>query len=179
MDAFINNINSRAALWGVVAVTAMTAAAVLFAISGVRRAGAGNHAVTQAGAIAGNSVGTSGGTYASGPASLPLEGLGKGGKHAGERRYLQTCAICHGPEGLGQPHMGANLRDSRFVREQSDAALVSFVKTGRPLGDPASVLGLSMPPMGGNPTLNEGQIRDIVSFLRTLQGPQGARAGLQ
>ena len=61
------------------------------------------------------------------------------------------------------------MRDSRFIREQADEALVAFVKKGRPLGDPRSVLGLSMPPMGGSPTLEDGQIRDIVAFLRTLQ----------
>ena len=79
---------------------------------------------------------------------------------------------------MGQPHMGANLRDSRFIREQTDEGLVAFVKTGRPFGDPRSVLGLSMPPMGGNPTLDDTQIRDIVAFLRTIQaGTQGAEAG--
>lgn len=88
---------------------------------------------------------------------------------AGERRYKEACAACHGPAGLGQPHQGANLRDSRFVREESDEALAAFVKTGRPVGDPRSVLGLSMPPNGGSPLLDDAKVRDIVAFLRVLQ----------
>ena len=96
---------------------------------------------------------------------------------AGQRKYQQTCAACHGVDGQGQPHQGANLNASRFVRESSDEALVAFVKAGRAVGDPKSVLGLSMPPLGGNPTLEEEQLRDIVAYLRTLESAARAEAG--
>ena len=160
-------------LWSV-AVTGLAAGAVLF-VSGQGRWGRsgtvpkGDVPTLQASEHHDNAAGPTGGSFASGPASPPPRAAVSESAVAGERRYLQTCAACHGPGGLGQPHMGANLRDSRFVREQSDDALVAFVKTGRPPGDPRSVLGLSMPARGGNPSLEDGQIRDIVVFLRTVQ----------
>jgi mono/diheme cytochrome c family protein len=92
----------------------------------------------------------------------------RGNAAAGQRKYLLTCAACHGIDGQGQPHQGANLNDSRFVRESTDESLV---------GDPRSVLGLTMPPLGGNPNLDEGQVRDIVAYLRTLQSRSHADAG--
>jgi len=168
MDKLVNNFRVRAGYGGVVAVTVLAAGAVLF-VSGQGRGRAARNDET-------NAAQASGPTLAPVAAKPPAFAAGTGNSTAGERRYLQACSACHGVGGLGQPHMGADLRDSRFIREQSDDALVAFVKKGRPFGDPKSVLGLSMPPLGGSPNLEEGQIRDIVAFLRTLQARAGAQA---
>lgn len=87
---------------------------------------------------------------------------------AGRRRFALNCVACHGPEGKGIPHVGADLTQSRFIAAQSDDALLKFVATGRLPGDPHSVLGLTMPPRGGDPTLDDAGIRQIVDYLRTL-----------
>jgi mono/diheme cytochrome c family protein len=174
MDKLINNFRWREGIWGVVAVTGLAAAAVLF-VSGrgkAQRNGTADAPVTES---RDNSAANTGGSFVQGTGKLQVHVASQANPLAGERRYLQACSACHGAGGMGQPHMGANLRDSRFIREQTDDALVAFVKKGRTLGDPSSVLGLSMPPMGGNSTLEDGQIRDIVAFLRTLQ----ARASAQ
>lgn len=168
MKALINNFRLGGGICGAVAVTGLAAGALLYFCG---------HGPQQQRAVARATSESS----ASSATDLQQTIAALGSVAAGERQYLQTCAACHGPGGLGQPHMGADLRDSRFIREQSDDALVEFVKTGRPFGDPKSVLGLSMPAKGGNPTLQDGQIRDIVAFLRTVQAKaaaQGAEAGL-
>ena len=46
--------------------------------------------------------------------------------------------------------------------------LVAFVKQGRSTDDPANTTGVAMPPKGGNPALQEAQIRGIVAYLRSL-----------
>ena len=188
MDKLINNFSSRESkgIWGAVVVTGFAAGAILFA-SGHGNMGRSLFTSQDKAPIARTRehretrARESAASMAISATPLPLRVAGKANAAAGERRYLQTCSMCHGAGGLGQPHMGANLRDSRFIREQSDEALVTFVKTGRPPGDTKSVLGLSMPPMGGNPTLDEGQIRDIVAYLRNVQSQaraQGAEAEL-
>jgi mono/diheme cytochrome c family protein len=174
MDKLVNNFRWREGIWGVAAVTGLAAAAVLL-VSGrgkAQRNGTADAPVTESRIISAGSTGSFG------AGAKPLFHVASHANTlAGERRYLQTCSACHGAGGMGQPHMGANLRDSRFIREQTDEALVAFVKKGRALGDPGSVLGLSMPPMGGNPTLEDGQICDIVAFLRTLQARASAQSG--
>jgi disulfide bond formation protein DsbB len=89
-------------------------------------------------------------------------------KH-GRELFGTTCITCHGPDGGGLPHLGANLRESKFVSGHTDDQLLEFVKRGRQPGEPNSVLGLTMPPKGGNPALNDGNLRDIIAFIRTLQ----------
>ncbi len=102
----------------------------------------------------------------------------------GKQLFMETCAACHGAKAQGLPHQGATLTTSKFIAEQTDAQLLSFVKAGRQPGDPKSVLGLAMPPKGGNPSLDDAKIADIVSFLRTVQkqasqspAPANASAG--
>ena len=87
----------------------------------------------------------------------------------GKRLFEQSCIACHGPAGQGIPNLGSSLRDSRFVASHSDAALVAFIRQGRLPGAPGSVMNLAMPPKGGNPSLDEAGLSDVVAFVRTLQ----------
>jgi mono/diheme cytochrome c family protein len=87
----------------------------------------------------------------------------------GKTFYMQTCTICHGPNGQGRPHQGADLRLSKFVAGESDDALVNFLRKGRQPNDPKTVQGLVMPPLGGNPSLDDAALSDIVLFLRQMQ----------
>jgi cytochrome c oxidase subunit 3 len=94
---------------------------------------------------------------------------GHGDAENGKQLFGMTCIACHGPTGAGIPNLGANLRESKFVSEQTDDGLVNFIKQGRQPGDPKTVLNLVMPPKGGNPTLDDAGLRDVVAFLRTVQ----------
>lgn len=87
----------------------------------------------------------------------------------GKQLFMQNCSTCHGADGSGMPRQGANLRDSVFVAKRSDAQLVSFLRVGRNPGDRDSVLGLTMPPRGGNSNLEDDELADIVAYLRLVK----------
>jgi disulfide bond formation protein DsbB len=88
---------------------------------------------------------------------------------AGKRAFVATCATCHGPEGRGINGLGKDLRTSGFVRGQSDEQLLAFLMAGRPSSDPLNTTGVDMPPRGGNPALSDGDLKNIVAYLRTIQ----------
>ena len=87
----------------------------------------------------------------------------------GQTYYQQTCSACHGPEGLGIENLGKNLVTSEFVRDQTDAELITYVKTGRAVDDPLNTTGIAMPPKGGNPALTDEQIDAIIAYMRSIQ----------
>jgi mono/diheme cytochrome c family protein len=111
------------------------------------------------------------------PAAAIAAGSGPGGgavamtpdPENGRSLFAQTCTSCHGAQAQGLPHQGVDLRISKFVAELNDSQLVKFLKTGRQPKDPKSVRGLIMPPLGGNPSLVEMELGDIVAFLRVVQ----------
>ena len=82
--------------------------------------------------------------------------------------YTQSCAACHGPDGVGIEGLGRALANSEFVSGKSDADLVAFIASGRPEDDPDNTTGVAMPPKGGNPSLTNADLLDIVAYLRTL-----------
>ncbi len=87
----------------------------------------------------------------------------------GKGFYQQSCVVCHGVSLQGMPHQGVNLRHSKFVAASSDPSLHNFIKVGRKPGDPGSIQGLTMPPRGGNPTLSDSDLMDVVAYLRQVQ----------
>ncbi len=91
----------------------------------------------------------------------------------GQMLYGSNCTACHGSRGHGVPRQGANLRESKFVAAQSDDELVRFLKQGRTPADPGSVMGMLMPPRGGNRALDNAALADVVAFLRELQEEAG------
>lgn len=88
---------------------------------------------------------------------------------AGQARFQKTCSTCHGKDAKGMPKLGKNLHENQFIQSKTDDEMVKFIETGRPAWDPANTRGVDMPPRGGDPTLTENDIRNIVAFLRTLQ----------
>ena len=87
----------------------------------------------------------------------------------GESLYAATCASCHGADASGIENLGRPLAASDFVAGMSDADLVAFIAEGRPADHPENEAGVAMPPKGGNPSLNDDDLLDIVAFLRTIQ----------
>ncbi len=100
-------------------------------------------------------------------AELP-PGLVAGDPANGEERFT-PCAGCHGADATGIEGLGKNLRTSEFLDGLSDAEAVAFLKEGRPAGHPLNTTGVDMPPKGGDPTLSEQDLLDIVVYLRDLE----------
>ena len=80
-----------------------------------------------------------------------------GDSEAGEAIYQDACAGCHGSEGQGG--VGRKLKPNEFVQENTNAELFAFVLVGRE--------GTAMRSFDG--VLNEAQLADVISFLRTWQ----------
>ncbi|HLJ75792.1 MAG TPA: cytochrome c [Acidobacteriaceae bacterium] len=80
---------------------------------------------------------------------------------AGADTYKSKCAMCHGPDGTAATPMGKMMKIPSFkdpaVVQQSDAALIAVTKDGKG----------KMPAYNGK--LTDAQIKDVVSFIRTLQ----------
>jgi disulfide bond formation protein DsbB len=87
----------------------------------------------------------------------------------GQEQFDMVCIACHGPGGVGVEGLGKPFTTSEFVRSQTDAELLAFVKVGRPIGHPDNTTGVDMPPKGGNPALTDEDLLDIIAYIRTLQ----------
>ena len=87
---------------------------------------------------------------------------------AGSNLYRQNCALCHGMKGEGQSALGKRLVDNEFVQSKSDEELVQFLTEGRRANHPLNERGVDMPPRGGNPGLTDGDLRELVLYLRGL-----------
>jgi disulfide bond formation protein DsbB len=87
----------------------------------------------------------------------------------GEQLFAGTCAACHGPTGEGISGLGKDLTASEFVIGKADQELLDFVKVGRDPSDPLNTTGIGMPPKGGNPALDDEDLQNIISYLRTIQ----------
>ncbi|HXF69986.1 MAG TPA: cytochrome c, partial [Thermoflexus sp.] len=105
---------------------------------------------------------------ASTPHATPAPVALKGNPEKGKELFLGTCASCHGPDAKGLPGLGKDLTASVFVKQQTDAQLLEFIKKGRPATDPANTTGVDMPPKGGNPALTDQDLADIIAFIRTF-----------
>ncbi|MEE8497247.1 MAG: cytochrome c [Acidimicrobiia bacterium] len=93
---------------------------------------------------------------------------GGGDSVNGEVLYNGGCIACHGPngegiEGLGKPWVGSD-----FINSSSDAEMVAFLLVGRPSDDPLNTTGIAMLPKGGNSSLSDGDLQDLVAYMRTL-----------
>ncbi len=92
----------------------------------------------------------------------------KGNSVQGKQYFMQTCAACHGQDAKGLPKLGKDLITSQFVAEKTDEGLLAYVKEGRLPSDPLNTTGVAMPPKGGNPSLTDEQIMDIIAYMREI-----------
>jgi disulfide bond formation protein DsbB len=102
------------------------------------------------------------------PTAAAPQALAAGNSDIGKTLYSSTCAACHGPTAEGVKGLGKDLTTSEFLSSQSDEELSNFIKRGRDMSDPLNTTGVAMPPKGGNPALQDGQILDIIAFLRSI-----------
>ena len=110
-----------------------------------------------------------GGGSSDAPSETTAGGGGSGNVAAGDTVFQGTCATCHGPDAMGIEGLGKGLHDNEWVQAHDDDGLVDFLLVGRPAADPLNTTGVDMPPKGGNPSLNNDDLLDVVAFLRTLQ----------
>lgn len=108
-----------------------------------------------------------------------LRRLGGGVRYAGDSKpprwaggdadrgaglYLKSCAGCHGEDGAGKS--GPAVTNSAFLESATDTFLYETIRLGR--------RGTSMPGFSKSSpsrrTLSEGEIEDIISFLRKRGG---------
>jgi len=82
--------------------------------------------------------------------------------------FAGTCVACHGADAKGVPSLGKDLTTSTFADGLTDEELVSFIIEGRPAGDPLNTTGVDMLPRGGNSSLSDHDLFDVVAYLRTL-----------
>jgi mono/diheme cytochrome c family protein len=90
---------------------------------------------------------------------------------AGAALYARSCAACHGLDGSGSDALKAvNVRPRSFASERvmrrvSDDDLLAAISGGGP------AVGRSplMPAWGR--VLSDGEMRDVVAYLRTLAAP--------
>jgi disulfide bond formation protein DsbB len=103
------------------------------------------------------------------PAGQPTAAAKAGDATRGKQIFTQSCSACHGQDAKGMPGLGKDMTTSAFIKAQSDAQLLDFVKKGRPVSDPANTTKVDMPPKGGNPALTDAQLLDIIAFMRSVQ----------
>ena len=92
-------------------------------------------------------------------------------KAHGQQIFTVLCATCHGIDGSGIKGLGKSFVTSEYVRKASDDQLVDLLIKGRDAKDPLNSTGVLMPPKGGNPSLTEKDLRDVVAYVRTLNHP--------
>jgi mono/diheme cytochrome c family protein len=85
------------------------------------------------------------------------------------KKVYNSCMACHGKDATGVKGLGKDLTRSPFVKSKTDDQLLAFIKAGRSPTDPDNTTKVGMPSKGGNPALNDKQLRDVVAYLRSLQ----------
>lgn len=81
----------------------------------------------------------------------------------GVKTFATTCAGCHGLDGMGSER-APNIAGSAKTQHLSDSQLAGIISDGIP--------GTGMPPFH---TLTDEKIREVVGYLRMLQGKGGTR----
>ncbi len=92
----------------------------------------------------------------------------------GKKVYV-SCMACHGKDATGVKRMGKDLVHSAFVAGLSDDGLLDFIKKGRGPTDPLNTTKVAMPPKGGNPALQDAQLKDVIAYIRSLRQAAGGQ----
>ena len=82
--------------------------------------------------------------------------------------YAGTCVACHGPEGIGVEGLGKPWVGSEFINARTDDEMLAFLIEGRPSDHPENTTGIAMMPRGGNSSLTDQDLLDLIAYMRTL-----------
>jgi len=86
-------------------------------------------------------------------------GLQAGAPSDGGDLFKKNCAMCHGPDGKGYPHMTPDFTDPKVQASLTDKEIAETIKNGKK--------GTSMPPFGSK--LTDDQIQSLVTYIRSLK----------
>jgi mono/diheme cytochrome c family protein len=103
-------------------------------------------------------------------AALPAAGLAPPALaadiQAGRQVYQSTCSACHGTKGKGMLPRMPDLRQPGGVLSQPDSVLLHRIERGyKSAGSP-----IAMPPKGGNGSLTEQQLKDVLAYMHQTFG---------
>ena len=101
----------------------------------------------------------------------PVAWLDSASVARGRDAFTGTCTACHNEDGKGRVGLGRDLTNSAFVRAATDDRLARMIADGRTADDPLNITKVAMPARGGNDTLSDADLRDLVAFVRALQEP--------
>ena len=97
--------------------------------------------------------------------------MGAGNVEAGGKLYQARCAPCHGPDGKAATPTAQALNpkprdhtDGAYMNQLSNDHLANVIKNGGPAVGKSQI-------MPAHADLNDQQIEDIVTFVRTLAIP--------
>lgn len=85
---------------------------------------------------------------------------------AGAAIYGQTCVACHGPAGHGSLPGVIDLAAPDGPLSKPDATLVRVIREGYRSGSSP----LAMPPKGGNASLTDRDIENVITYMREAFG---------
>jgi mono/diheme cytochrome c family protein len=86
----------------------------------------------------------------------------------GERSFQGTCVACHGFDARGIPGLGPSMIANDYINQLSDEDLTALIIVGREVTHPENTTGVAMPARGGNPSLSDDDIDDLVNYIRSL-----------
>lgn len=100
--------------------------------------------------------------------AVALVTAGAAAQDAGKDIFGRTCIACHGADGAGVLPGVPDLTKRDGPLAQPDAVLIERISNGYQSKGSA----LAMPPKGGDPSLTERQIRDVLAYVRREFGPK-------
>lgn len=109
--------------------------------------------------------------------ALGFAGCGGGGESRGDgglrrlaspgkAKYEQACASCHGKSGEGVAGRGNALRGNSRLARMSDDEVFEVIRSGRRADHPENETGVEMPPKGGDTTMSQRDVREVIAYLR-------------
>ena len=97
--------------------------------------------------------------------------MGAGNVEAGRKLYQTRCSPCHGPDGKAATPTAQALNpkprdhtDGAYMNQLSNEHLMKVIKNGGPAVGKSAI-------MPAHSDLNDQQIEDVISFVRTLAVP--------
>ena len=91
--------------------------------------------------------------------------------------YLDNCAACHRPDGLGYERVFPRLAGNEIVRAQNSLSVIAIVLEGsRTPRTGATPAQFTMPSFAWR--LSDQEVADVVNFVRSSWGNQASAASV-
>lgn len=89
-----------------------------------------------------------------------------GNPKEGSMVFDSICSSCHGDKGVTEiPGIPVFSKGERM--NKTDEQLKKSIRNG--VNNPNNPAGMTMPPYGGGPALNDKQLTDVIAYIRTLK----------